>query len=101
MLHKFEKLLSRGVRKRVKVHFGLTLSTVLETMGLQTASPHFETWRKALSTILVFWAALREKPDIFTCHVVLQTVFKIGVVFGLTDEISRTGAIRMMSEVSF
>ena len=55
--------------------------------GGSTASPHLETWCETLSSILVFWAALRAKPDVLTYHVILQTVFKIGVVFGLTDEI--------------
>ena len=87
MLRKFEKLLSRGVQKWVKVDLGLTWSMVMETMGLQTANPHLETWCEALSSILVFWAALRAKLDVLTYHVILQTVFKIGVVFGLTDEI--------------
>ena len=87
MLHKFEKLLSRGVRKWVKVHIGLTLSMVLEKMGLQTASSHLQTWCEALSSILVFWAALWAKPDVLTYHVILQTVFRIGVVFGLTGEL--------------
>ena len=85
----------------MKVHLGLTLSIVMETVGLQTGSPHLETWCEALSSILVFWAALRAKPDILTYHVILQTVFITGVIFGLTDEILQTGAICMMSDVSF
>ena len=75
------------VRKQVKVHLGLTLSIVMETVGLQKGSPHLETWCEALFSILVFLAALWAKPDVLTYHVILQTFFKIGVVFGLTDEI--------------
>ena len=76
-------------------------STGDENSGAAGSQSHLETWCEALSSILVFWAALRAKPDVLTYHVILQTVFKIGVVFGLTDEILRTGVIFMMSEVSF
>ena len=34
-------------------------------------------------------------------HVISRTVFKIGVISDLADEILRTGVIFMMSEVSF
>ena len=45
--------------------------------GGSTASSHLETWCEALSSFLVFWAALRAKPDVLTYHAILQTVFKI------------------------
>ena len=99
VLHEFEKLVSWGVWKWLKVHLSLTLSMVMGWWGWRQPMPTLETWCEALSSILVFWAALRAKPDVLTYHVILQTVFKICVVFGLIDEILWKGAICMMSEV--
>ena len=54
--------------------------------GAADSQSPLEKGCEALSCILVFWAALGAKPDILTYHVVLHTVFNIGLVFGLTDK---------------